>query len=75
MKCSQGKITFGHAKTGRVRTYMLVDKALWLEVSETRHSAHEAIVLHVAQNVSEANLSKEQAKAYLAEVLPKWPDI
>ena len=74
ISCSEGTITFGHARSGKIRTYMLVKKKIWLEISRDKHKDHCAIVLQCGRVTSERDLSQQEAKDYLKRLLEVWPD-
>ena len=65
----------GHAKSGKVRTYLCVKKRFWLELTESKHPDHCGIVTAVAEAIAANNFNKTQAKAYLNSLLETWLDV
>ena len=73
LTCKSGRITIVKAQKGNIRTYLCVNKKIWCQITEKKHSSHEAIITKVAKMIAEKNLTRDDAKKACMKVLRSWP--
>ena len=72
-ECSGGRVALTTARSGNVRTYMLVKGKFWCEVTAKRHKFHREIMQRVVALTVQHDWSKIQAKSALNQLVAHWP--
>ena len=75
LECSAGCIKIERALTGHVRTYIRVNKFLWVGLTERQHGDHAKIIQHVAQMIAKHDLDKASTVDLRDRMLVSWPSI